>query len=80
VYVICKAVESFASTSNDAELVIDSVAAHLTEAVSLHQTIFDALGFELRDYTASYQTPWRTALQSLKANQADEFEYLRLLS
>ena len=80
VFTICKAVDNFANSSNDAELVLDSVCDHLAAAVSLHQAIFHALGFGLRDDTASYQAPWRAALQSIKTNHADDFEYLRLLS
>ncbi len=78
VYTICKAVETFAGQS-DAELVLDAVHDHLAASVSLHQAI-SALGFDLRDKTATYQAPWRAALQSLKTNQADDFELLRLLS
>ncbi len=77
VYTICKAVETFAGQS-DAELVLDAVHDHLAAAVSLHQTI--AARLSLRDETAIYQAPWRDALQSLKTNQADDFELLRLLS
>ena len=79
VYTICKAVETFAGQT-DAELVLDAVHDHLAASVSLHQAISAALGFELRDETANYQAPWRAVLQSLKINQADDFDLLRLLS
>lgn len=78
VYAICKAIEEFA-VETDAEIVLDAVDEHLSGSVALHQKIA-SLRIELRDDTASYQAPWRVALQSLKSNQADDFELLRLLS
>lgn len=79
VYTICKSVQSFCEET-DAELVLDAVRDHLTESVALHEAIAESLGFALRDDTSTYQAPWRTALQSVKANQADDFELLRLIS
>ncbi len=78
VYAIAKFTDELAAES-DAELVLDSFHAHLTEAVGVHSEIAD-LGIELRDDTAAYQAPWNTALQTVKAAQHEEFEVLRMLS
>ena len=78
VHVICKTVEEFAALT-DPELVLDSVDQHLSGAIALHNSIASS-GVALGDETATYQAPWRAALNSLKANHADDFELLRLLS
>jgi hypothetical protein len=78
VHVICKMVEEVAA-KNDAELALDALDQHLSDAISIHATIA-ALGVALGDETATYQAPWCAALNSLKANHTDDFEFLRLLS
>jgi len=78
VHVICTTVQQLAAEA-DAEVVLDAVDSLLANAISLHSSIA-ASGVALGDDTATYQAPWRAALNSLKTNHSEDFELLRLLA
>lgn len=77
VNVLCKAVDEL-QAETDVERRLDAAVDLLTSAVRLHSDIGNT-GVHLGDETGSYQVPWRAALLSLKAGQAEDFELLRLM-
>lgn len=78
-YKVCEGVQSV-SSAGTARDCLAAARKVLDNAISLHRQIATVERVPLKDSTASYQVPWRDAINLLEAKHSDDFDYLEMIT